>query len=89
LKKTKGMEGEAMNGYTKQVEIVKTVPVSDLETLTVWLDQELNKWLDGDGQLRDGGQRRATVGSKALALVREAGFELKLPVAARDSCKQR
>lgn len=57
------------------VEITKTVPVSDVETLAVWLDQELEGWLTPGDHDRD----FAKVGSKAIALIKKAGFGLMLP----------
>lgn len=64
----------------KTVEIIgvtRVVPVCDKETLTLWLNQELEDWT---APKRDGGRARATVGTKALDLIEAAGFKLVPPV---------
>lgn len=64
------------------VEITKTVPVADYETLEAFLNQELEKHIGKD--LRDGGASKRTAGAKALDLIMEAGFTLTNPVVLRD-----
>lgn len=67
----------------KTVEIIKTVPVANKETLTAWLNAELADWLEGLNK-RDGGISRLTVGSKAIELIHEAGFTLNAPRVNRE-----
>ena len=64
-----------MAGYPKEVEITKVVPVNDHETLKVWLNQEIGAWFERHADCNDFN----TVGEKCLALIVEAGFELKPP----------
>lgn len=66
----------AQNSY-KTVEIKQIVPVADLESLRVWLNQELGDWM-GNGK-RDGGMSKALAGSKAIDLIEEAGFTITPP----------
>lgn len=70
----------AQNSY-KTVEITKTVPVADLESLRVWLNQELRDWM-GNGK-RDDGMSKVLAGSKAIDLIEEAGFTIKPPAVKR------
>ncbi len=70
-----------MSGYTKQVEITKTVPVADVETLEAWLDKELEEYIISQ-QSSTGNFTHA--GRRVLALIKEAGFALKPPVATRS-----
>jgi hypothetical protein len=62
------------------VTITETVEVTDLKTLRVWLNQELEQYAVTK---RDGGTAKATIGSKALDLIKEAGFEIKCPIQTR------
>ncbi len=68
-----------MAGYPQEVEITKTVPVNDHETLSEWLNQQLEIWFEGLAA----NCNYDTVGEKALAFIAEAGFELKPPTATR------
>ena len=67
-------------GY-KTVEIIKTVPVADKESLIAWLNVELGDWI-GDTK-RDGGASRAKAGQRAIELIFEAGFTLNPPKVSR------
>ncbi len=70
-------EGLVMvHGYPKQVEYTEMVPVSDMKTLKLWLNQQLEK----DEYV---GAQGGAMGERALALIKEAGFKLVLPTAAR------
>lgn len=68
-----------MVGYPQTVEITKTVPVNDAETLAVWLDQALEAWLNPRGD----GSDLASAGTKALDLIKKAGFTLTPPSSLR------
>ena len=70
-----------MAEYPEQVEITKTVPVNDTETLTAWLNQEIEAWFERN----DGSNQYDTVGEKCLSLIKQAGFELKPPSAIRKA----
>lgn len=65
----------------KTVEVTKTVPVADLESLRAWLDQQLEDWI-GEGK-RDGGLSKTTAGSRAITLIEEAGFTITPPTVKR------
>ena len=65
------MQNMVKENYTT-VEITKTVPVSNRETLEVYLNQELEKHI-GDN-LRDAGLSKKTAGTAALTIIEEAGF---------------
>ncbi len=70
-----------MAGYPKEVEITKTVPVNDHPSLVEWLNQQLEAWFErSSGSCDD----YDTVGAKAIALIVEAGFELKPPSYIRE-----
>lgn len=63
------------------VEITKTVPVADRETLKAYLNIGIEKYIGEN--LRDGGESKRTAGTKALQLIEEAGFELIPPKVTR------
>ncbi len=63
------------------VEITKTVPVADRETLETYLNQQLEEHIGKN--LRDSGASKKTAGTKALQLIEEAGFKLMPPKVAR------
>lgn len=63
------------------VEITKTVPVADRESLEAYLNIELKEHI-GDN-LRDGGLSKKTAGTKALQLIEKAGFKLISPKVSR------
>lgn len=65
-----------MDNEYKTVTIVKTVPVTDQETLIAWLNVELADWLKDK---RDAGASKATAGAKAVELIIEAGFTFNSP----------
>lgn len=60
------------------VEITKTVPVADRETLEAFLNINLEKWACGD-------HGKTRVGTKVLELIKEAGFELSPPTVTRST----
>lgn len=61
----------------KTIEITKTVPVADLESLKAWLNKELADWVSS------GKSDAHTAGTKALDLIEEAGFKLTPPTVSR------
>ncbi len=67
----------------KTVEITKTVPVADHESLEAYLNIKLEGHLSQN--LRDGGESKKQVGTRALALIIEAGFTLTPPVVTRSN----
>ena len=68
-------EGREMTDY-KTIEITKTVPVADRESLAAWLNYELPLRVNANG-----GEK--AMGNWALDLIEEAGFELKPPTVTR------
>lgn len=64
----------------KHVTITKTVPVNNRETLEVWLNREMSKFMSDQ---RDGGQNQLHAGRIALNLIELAGFTLQSPVTPR------
>lgn len=75
-------DGQSQDSYLT-VEITKTVPVADRETLEAYLNQELETHVGH--QVRDGGESKRTAGTKALQLIEEAGFELIPPKVTRST----
>ncbi len=59
------------------VEITKTVPVADRETLEAYLNIGLENHI--------GKNLRGTAGTRALEMIEEAGFELRPPKVARST----
>jgi len=70
-----------MTKLLKTVTVTKTVAVTDIVTLTAWLDHELSGWLTGQ---RDGGANKNTAGRKAIDLILEAGFTIHSPKVTRQ-----
>ena len=66
----------------KRIEITKTVPVNDLETLTVYLNRQLEEAVK-EGN-RDGGSAKKKLGETALKLIQGAGFHLDAPATQRE-----
>lgn len=66
-----------MTKLPKTVMITKTVPVTDIITLSAWLNQEMAVWVKTH---RDGGVMKATVGSRAIDLILQAGFTIERKV---------
>jgi hypothetical protein len=60
----------------KTVTVTKKVPVSDQQSLAVWLDVQLYDYVV---PRRDGGLRQRSAGTKAIELILEAGFTLNPP----------
>ncbi len=75
--KRKHSEEASMAGYPQKVEITKTVPVSNHETLEVWLNKELGAWLN------DHGDDIGVAGTKAIELIVKAGFAIQQPTVSR------
>jgi hypothetical protein len=65
----------------KKITITKEVLVSDMESLEVWLNNELRYF--AEGTFRDMGETKRTLGTKALDFIKEAGFDITPPTMKR------
>ncbi len=64
------------------VEITKTVPVADYETLEAYLNISLEKWATS------GHDEKTRAGTKALEMIKETGFTLLPPEVKRSTSGQ-